>query len=738
MVARQLSGKRIQARQLQSSTVRRTSSQTAPSSTQSSKNKQQIEAISRQQRELARLKKNISFRSPQFRGSVRNRRRQAAKAINRIESKIRDLAIKKFRLAKGRNPGDISRKKGSVKSIQEVLGRGQGVSSFLKKQETKRKSLREFRSKQRLKIEKTTDIPEITKLKLTDPRLKQLILKESPRLRSFERKAKKEDKRAKINLFVKSKNGSEVIIAEKGKENGTSGSFIAVEKPKGTIDRHLFNLREKSRRISSDIERKKITGFEKQLKGTVLQGAIGVGVGALSFAKFVKNPIDTAKAQFEALRPKNFFKTIKGIKQEFEINPVGVMAEFYGFGKSARIAGNTVRTNPLVRTVQEEVFIARQPKELRPAVRAIVKSSKVQEKINPFNVKTIRNIDFAEIKELNKIEARAMRNAIIKTDSVIFGSVAARTLSKKRTPIPKDIDLATKDISKFNKVFMDFLPKNKRGLYFVKGQKIIRRKDGAAIADVKPLSRIVPQRSFLTRRGRLPAAGYVRRLKINKKGINLKRKIEEGVLEVPTQKLQKVGAIRLVGFGEQTTRKALGTLQVLLEKNSRRAKDPQAFLISLEIQKKTISLKKPRTPIGRLNKRRKLKIINSAIKVFKSKSFSRLLENNVRGISKDFPLVAKIDLKKLKKLRPVVKRKTTGKRIKKTNKLSKKTTNKIKKTKRTFKKKTTRPKRRSSSIVPSRLSKSKIPSRLKSKIPSRVPSRLGSKDAFKNKVQGSI
>ncbi len=49
-----------------------------------------------------------------------------------------------------------------------------------------------------------------------------------------------------------------------------------------------------------------------------------------------------------------------------------------------------------------------------------------------------------DVKALNKFEAIALKKALQKTDSVVFGSGASRILSGKKTAKPKDIDLAWK------------------------------------------------------------------------------------------------------------------------------------------------------------------------------------------------------------------------------------------------------------------------------------------------------
>jgi len=301
-----------------------------------------------------------------------------------------------------------------------------------------------------------------------------------------------------------------------------------------------------------------------------------------------------------------------------------------------------------------------------------------------------------------------------------------------------------------------------------------------ALFDIKPLSRLIPEQSLLTGRGMLPVSGFVKKIGVvekfktlqkliddinivkNKIKTNLKkttkqkrrykldigrlkvlqkklrreraktrvselpllvRKAISGALEVPTEKIVKIGKLKVIGFSEQTVRKALGTLQVLIEKNIRRAKDPQAFLISLEIQLEILKKTKPKTALGRLVKTRRIKVLSDTIKLLKSKSFSRLLERKVPGLTKEFPLVSKIDIKKLKRIKPREIARKVKQRIKK---LGKKQKREIIEAERTIKKRTSKiPKRKKK---PSRLPKSKLPKRKVSKLPkSKLPKRKVSK-----------
>ena len=182
----------------------------------------------------------------------------------------------------------------------------------------------------------------------------------------------------------------------------------------------------------------------------------------------------------------------------------------------------------------------------------------------------------------------------------------------------------------------------------------------------------------------------------------------------------------MVGFGEQTSRKALGTLQVLIEKNIRRAKDPQSFVTSLQIQVENLRLSKPRTIVGKLRNKRRVKILNNAIDVLTSKQFSKLLDKKVPGLTKEYPILSKISVSKLKNTKKLSIKKIKdiiSKRKKKSVVRIKSKSKEIKKVIVKRKSKLKRPK--SSSLIPKRIKGKKVPaSRLPRKRVSKVPSKL--------------
>lgn len=500
-----------------------------------------------------------------------------------------------------------------------------------------------------------------------------------------------------------------------------------VQKFTGSIRAADISKLEQIERKLKGVSEKSPGTFKAIAAGTIGLGAVGAVKGLVGVKEAIFNPIDFLKSQ--ALFAKELVtspvKTVRILSEEFFVNPVGTVAEYATFAKGLGTTAKFTKQSPVGRFVLEESFIRSQPKELQGAVRAIIKSSKVQEKINPKNIKSIKNVDFAEVKSLKPFEGIALKKALQETDSVVFGSLAGRTLSGKKTPLPKDVDLATADIAKFNKAFIDNLPPKIRSNYKLKGEKVIRVSDGEVLFDIKPLERLIPGRSIITRRGTLPLIG--KGIIFSKKPGSVLPTFKKGLkfakLEIPTQKLVKVEGIKLTGFGEQTTRKGLGTLQVLLEKNVRRAKDPQSFITSLQVQIESLKGRKPKTTIGKLRLKSQIKSLENALKILRSKSFAKLLDSKVPQLTKEFPILTKIDVKKLRKAKPLPKKEVIKKLTKEIKKKStiKKSVTDIKR-KKALKKKPSK--------IPSKLKKK--PSRL-SRIPKKKPSKIVSKTPRKKK-----
>jgi len=546
------------------------------------------------------------------------------------------LAIAKYKISKGRLYHKSSGRSVSLSSVGGNLSKGIKALKSTSVTTTKRKSSGRSKPKTAGEI-----IKEWRKEKApTYETLRKKAIKEMPEPR-------RKVTRAKPRITAKPKERLPTLKELKKAQPLVYREVPEKEKLKGLT---------RATRIARQRQLTEKVYGKRFVRGTIYLGTLGVGRGLKGVGDLVLHPKKSAKNIVEfskavATQPRT---VVRAVYQDFKIDPVGVFAEYYTYSKAISGTAKAVKKSPVGRYVQEELFIRSQPKKLQPSVRSIIKGSKAQEKLNPHKIKSIKKVDFAEVKTLTKAEAKAIGKTIQETDSVVFGSLASRTLSKKKTPIPKDVDLATKSMYSFNKAFIKNLPKKLQKNYKIKGQKIIRIKDSSAIMDVKPISRLIPEKSLLTRKGQIPAVGYAKVLKKTKKSV-LPRFVKDkvtGKLKVPTQRIKKVKGIRMTGFGEQTTRKGLGTLQVLIEKNMRRAKDPQSFVIGLEVQLK--SLKKLPKTISRTSK---IKTISSSLKILKSKEFSKLLDKKVPTLTSKYPLLAKINKAKLKNVQKLPKSK---------------------------------------------------------------------------------
>ena len=594
-----------------------------------------------------------------------------------------------------------------------------------------------------------------------------------------------------------------------------------------------FKSGEDAKRIIK--QRLKVLRARAEFQPEILSKQMYAGLIAIGLfgGRLIVNPGKTIVSQVKALT----IKLPETIKETFElalVEPGNVLTQFAITHKVLGFAGKTFRALRIGSAIAREGFIALNvPPVLKKPVRIFLKAGERQAGIKPFEIKNIKAVDFFEVKSLTRPEAKAVSIAIKKTDSVVFGSVASRTLSKKRTLPPKDVDIGTLNINTFNKAFIESLPSKLRRNYKVRGQKLIRISDGRALYDIKPLNRIIPQRSILTGRGTLPITGVSKKLQVTrftKANVNilkveirkavvklkqsrarlkpadasLKKVINRNILqansllrlatkkglkspkvvkalkdrgtiprltkpflkkglktafEVKTRKLVKVKGIKLTSFGEQTLRKGLGTLQVLIERNSRRAKDPQAFLLGLEIQRGALRKLKPLTPVGRLRNNARINSLSKAITLLRSKEFSKLLESKVPGITQKFPLVKKLNPKRLrrvntrtinnevrqsnKRIGKIVNQKETLRKIKPRTKAQRiklnKRINVLEKELKIFTSESRLPPSRlPKSFLPSKipkslLPKSRPPSKIpKSKIPVKKPSMIPSGSVFKD------
>ena len=451
------------------------------------------------------------------------------------------------------------------------------------------------------------------------------------------------------------------------------------------------------------------------LAGVVGLGGLGVTGAVVGAARaFLRPDIFITQLAIAILNPR---ETAIELDRQFRRNPSGVITEFIVFRRTFGAISRGIKNSPVGRTIALELFIRKFPKNIQNVVRTILKGANAQKKINPNKVPTLKDLKFAQPKSLTAIEFKAALKAMNETpNTVLFGSGAGRLFARRKIPKPEDLDIASGNVKLFIRNFVKNLPKKAKKDIIVKGEKVFNRNRPKPLFDIKPLSRLIQQRGIFTRRGRLPVIGFRRQIKgierlrlirkvsndvftaegkvikgqkikmptrrqrslIRKNTIELARlrkrlkKLTKGfkasqlvklvkrpfsgAFEFATQKIQKVKGtgIQMVGFGEQTLRKALGTLQVLVEKEIRRQKDPQGLLMGLEVQVASLVKRKPKTAIGRVLIKRRIRIIKETIKLLKSKAFARLLEKKVPGLTKQFPLVSRINLRALKQLRPEV------------------------------------------------------------------------------------
>lgn len=284
--------------------------------------------------------------------------------------------------------------------------------------------------------------------------------------------------------------------------------------------------------------------------------------------------------------------TLTELGSELKKNPVGTLTELYASGKVIHEVSKPLKYTAPVEKIRREIFIAKQPVELRPITRAILESEKAQRGVTPVDINTLKGVNLYDIKNLKGVEPKLFEKTIRETGGITFGSKAARVLSGGETRLPKDIDVAVKDVKSFNVKFVKSLPKNLREQFVIKNQKILRASDKTTLADVKPLERLRPDKSLLTGVGSLPIAGFSDKITLFAEGkptLSFKSKLVQGLYDIPTQRIKTVEGLKFVSFSEQTSRKALGSLQYLIEKNIKREKDLPDYVSYLKIQEKAMT-----------------------------------------------------------------------------------------------------------------------------------------------------
>ena len=403
-----------------------------------------------------------------------------------------------------------------------------------------------------------------------------------------------------------------VISNIKDFKSRTTDAFL--EKAESNIlNFNTLNIQERDKKVKEEGEYK----FNDFVSIESKNAFGGLATGGLMLANIPLRPIKTTKEVFNQII--NPLDTIKSIYGEFKVNPIGTSTSFYVAGKGLRESVKVIKRVPAVEYVRRERFIRKQPLDIQPIVRDILESEKSQRGIVPVSINSIKTLDFSDVQNLNKLESKAIELAIREKKAVVFGSKSARVLSGGETRLPKDVDLAVKDVKDFKDAFVKNIPKSSVNSINIRNQKIIRNLDSSTIADVKPLDRLRPDKSLLTQKGSLPVGGYSKKLTFfnkDKFSPSFESKITSGIFDIPTQYNKKVKGIKFTSFSEQTSRKALGSLQFIIEKNVRRAKDLPDYIEYLKIQKE--SLLKDKKNI--LKNKSRIKEFNKLIKGVKNKS----------------------------------------------------------------------------------------------------------------------
>lgn len=317
-------------------------------------------------------------------------------------------------------------------------------------------------------------------------------------------------------------------------------------------------------------------------------------------------------------------------------------------------------------------FIGNLPKSVRK--NYLVKGSKLYRRIRNIreaaDQKGVRRVKgklydpIFDIKTLDKLRPQASTSTFIKTTSWIKEAASYN--------LPKN--LANKLISAIGKLESKrLLVKLRKGQLPVSGYQLVSE----VIKTIKTSERLIEIRALLADFRRIKKLRKLtkKELKIQKNLVKEYPKVRKQLRElmkgdifsklpkitrdkisdayrVPTQKLVEVEGKLLSSFGEQVARKAFGTLQVLIEKNPRRAKDPQALLEGLRVQLESLKARKParQAKLSYLKWMGQVDRVEKAIKMLESKEFAKLLESKLPGILDQYPLLRRINPNTLGKL----------------------------------------------------------------------------------------
>ena len=207
--------------------------------------------------------------------------------------------------------------------------------------------------------------------------------------------------------------------------------------------------------------------------GLVSSAFIGIVSAGLGMIRFARDPVGTAKEQWKIISTAPGRKQlVKALETQLRTDPVALLVEFWAFGKILGLAGKGLKKIPLTRYLQEEWYLLKQPANVRPFMRQIIKSSKVQEKFNPNKIGAATSADILQIEKLSAIEAQALAKAIDATGAIRVGNSFMTKLLGKQA---RGLTLATENITNFNRLFISNLPKSLQRQYIIRGGQLVRK-----------------------------------------------------------------------------------------------------------------------------------------------------------------------------------------------------------------------------------------------------------------------
>lgn len=435
------------------------------------------------------------------------------------------------------------------------------------------------------------------------------------------------------------------ISKEEESKLATSGTFGPATLTQRAQMKLAIIKKEQKRQLAEAQRKGSRSAFKATAVGTLGSFGLGVAKGFVDIGVIVLRPVKTfadVKLFAKSVRknPKLIITSLQDEANALLVDPAGVLGEYWSFGGALNKVSKVAKRSGLGSFIQKELFIAQQPKVARKAVRLIIDGAEAQRLINPVKPRSIKDLTFYDVKALTRIEAIAVKKAIKRTNSIVFGSKVSSVFSRGKTRFPDDVDIAVPSQARFNKEFLKQLPKDIRVNYNIKKNKKFKTsaiyRGNELIIDLKNINQLFPERSLITRKGFLPVKGKSFRL-INKDDLLIPGfRTVDGAFELGTSQVKKISGVKLTGFGEQNLRKAISVIGLIAEKQKNRLKDLPDLLEGLEIQLNT--LKKSKSPF---TKKKAVKV-QKAITLLKSPEFTKLLNRKNKGIFKLYPFLAKI------------------------------------------------------------------------------------------------